>query len=110
MADIKPISTKTVLRYPGGKSRAIKSILPYLPSDLKELCSPFFGGGSLEVYLAAQGVKVYGFDIFYPLVNFWQCTIENAEFLAQKVESYLPLSKEEFKFCGMLIFPIDDKM
>ncbi|MBT7252518.1 MAG: DNA adenine methylase, partial [Candidatus Nitrosopelagicus sp.] len=52
---------KSPLRYPGGKSRAVKEIWKYIePLEPKTLCSPFFGGGSLEIFCAQQGIKVTG--------------------------------------------------
>ena len=63
---------KTPLRYPGGKSRAIKHILPHIPPDCGELCSPFLGGGSIELAVAERGTKVHAYDIFKPLVWFWE--------------------------------------
>jgi len=63
---------KTPLRYPGGKTRAVKHILPLIPEDCGELCSPFLGGGSVELAVAARGTKVHGYDLFEPLVCFWQ--------------------------------------
>jgi len=62
---------KSPLRYPGGKTRAVKHILPHIPEDITELCSPFLGGGSLELAVADRGTQVYGYDIFQPLTNFW---------------------------------------
>ena len=60
---------KTVLRYAGGKSRAINKISPFVdPYDT--IVSPFIGGGSLEVYWASQGKKVIGSDVFDLLVNY----------------------------------------
>ena len=47
----KKFTNKTPIRYAGGKTRAIKHIIPYFPKDLKNVISPFMGGGSLEVYL-----------------------------------------------------------
>ncbi len=38
---------KSPLRYPGGKSRAIKQILPQIPVNIREYREPFFGGGSV---------------------------------------------------------------
>ena len=62
----------TVLRYPGGKARAIKILDKYLPNDVKELCAPFAGGASFELYCAQKrGIRVYACDRFEPLVNFW---------------------------------------
>ncbi len=83
------------LRYPGGKSRAIK-ILEKLIPDCNELVSPFFGGGSFELHCANEGFKVKGYDIFEPLVDFWQCLKENPQRLAQIIQKYHPLSKERF--------------
>jgi len=67
----KKFTNKTPIRYAGGKTRAIKHIIPYFPKDLKNVISPFMGGGSLEVYLTNLDINVHGFDIFKPLVTFW---------------------------------------
>jgi DNA adenine methylase len=74
---------KTPIRYAGGKTRAIKHIAPYFPKDLKNVVSPFMGGGSLEVYLINLGINVQGYDIFKPLVTFWDVMInQNKEFVS----------------------------
>jgi|TARA_R110000744_G_scaffold2239_5_gene9008 DNA adenine methylase len=73
---------KTPLRYPGGKSRAVKHILPLIPKDCGELCSPFLGGGSIELAVADRGTKVYGYDVFEPLVWFWQALLSEPTKLA----------------------------
>ena len=73
---------KTPLRYPGGKSRAVKHILPLIPEDCGEFCSPFLGGGSIELAVADRGTKVYGYDIFEPLVWFWQALLSEPAKLA----------------------------
>ena len=45
---------KSILRYPGGKTRATKLILPRLMAQqASRLISPFFGGGSIEFAWAA---------------------------------------------------------
>ncbi|WP_100182953.1 DNA adenine methylase [Candidatus Nitrosotenuis aquarius] len=87
---------KSPLRYPGGKSRAVKIISKYIPKDTTHLCSPFFGGGSLEIYCAQNGIRVYGYDIFGPLVDFWQVLLRNPQKLAASVKKYHPLKKEKF--------------
>tara|TARA_Y100000310_G_C20690831_1_gene822106 strand:+ start:1386 stop:2195 length:810 start_codon:yes stop_codon:yes gene_type:complete len=78
---------KTPLRYPGGKSRAIKHILPHIPPDCGELCSPFLGGGSIELAVADRGTKVHGYDIFEPLVWFWQALLSSPSRLATLADS-----------------------
>lgn len=89
-------STKSPLRYPGGKSRAVSQILGLLPANLKILCSPFIGGGSVELACASKGITVHGYDAFEPLVNFWQVALAHPSRLANTVEKFHPLSKEEF--------------
>ncbi|MDA8215915.1 MAG: DNA adenine methylase [Nitrospiraceae bacterium] len=65
------IPLKSLLRYPGGKSKAIDIICKLIPEGTTELCSPFFGGGSVELACTSKGIRVYGYDIFEPLVEFW---------------------------------------
>ena len=89
-------SVRSPLRYPGGKSRAVKIIARYIPKGTKQLCSPFFGGGSFEIFCAQNGVRVYGYDNFQPLVDFWQLLLNNPEKLADGVEKYHPIKKEKF--------------
>lgn len=93
--DRRAYTDRSLLRYPGGKTRGVEVITQYFP-EISEMASPFFGGGSIELYMAAKGVKIYGYDIFTPLVEFWQCVIKNPIKLAEKVADFLPLSKETF--------------
>ena len=44
---------KTLLRYPGGKTKAIDLITPFV-KDYDKIISPFIGGGSLEVHWAGN--------------------------------------------------------
>ena len=88
----------SLLRYPGGKSRAVKILSQYVPEKTKEICSPFFGGGSFEIYLATIGIEIYGYDIYFPLVAFWDSVLNNRIELVNKIKDYYPLSKEDFYF------------
>lgn len=90
------LSDKSLLRYPGGKTRAVDIITQYFPKGIKEMCSPFLGGASIELFIAASGVKVLGYDIFKPLVEFWQCAINTPYQLSDVVRRYFPLKKEAF--------------
>ena len=78
---------KTPLRYPGGKSRAVKHILPHIPEDIERLCSPFFGGGSLELAIATRGTEVRGYDKMKQLVWFWQALCADNNKLADEVQN-----------------------
>jgi len=79
---------KTPLRYPGGKSRAVKTIMEFIPADCGELCSPFLGGGSFELAVAERGTKVRAYDIFKPLVWFWESLLSTPHQLAEAADSY----------------------
>lgn len=52
MAKVTNPITKSPLRYPGGKSRAVDRILTQLPNTIAEFREPFLGGGS--VFLAVR--------------------------------------------------------
>lgn len=87
---------KSVLRYPGGKSKAVDLILPYIPENTKEIVAPFVGGASIELACASKGISVVAYDVFFPLVCFWQKLLTNPERLVKNVQKYYPLSKESF--------------
>lgn len=110
IASVRAETAKSPLRYPGGKSRAVKLLTPYIPIEVKEICSPFLGGASLELTLAARGVKVWGYDNFLPLINFWQQVIKNPSKVALKAEKYLPLIKEKFYELQKKIHTLSDPL
>lgn len=83
--------TETTLRYAGGKTLAVGLVLELIPTNIKRIISPFFGGGSVEIACAKElGIEVIGFDIFDLLVNYWQYQINNPEDLYQHLKNYKP--------------------
>jgi DNA adenine methylase len=92
----EPPLLKSPLRYPGGKSRAVKEILQYFPIGLDTIASPFLGGGSIELALASKGVEVYAYDVFEPLTDFWQVLLKEPKKLAELVRQYHPLTNSKF--------------
>jgi len=92
---------KTVIRYAGGKSRAIKQITPFVePYDV--IVSPFLGGGSMEVHWASLGKKVIGADTFGLLINFWDQVLHNPDELADELSKISP-TKEVFNIVKELM-------
>jgi DNA adenine methylase len=87
---------KTPLRYPGGKSRAVKTLMEFIPEDCGELCSPFLGGGSIELALAEKGIKVHAYDGFKPVVWFWQALLKDPERLATLADLTRTKSKKKY--------------
>jgi DNA adenine methylase len=84
------------LRYPGGKTRSVKLLEKFVPDGHREFVSPFVGGGSFEVCLAKRGV-VKCYDIFNPLVVYWNWLLREPEVLADKVQTYIPVNANKFK-------------
>jgi len=66
-------SLKTPLRWPGGKSRATKFLLPKFPKNIKEYIEPFLGGGSVAIAFSKENpsVPIWVNDMYEPLINFW---------------------------------------
>ena len=90
---------RSPLRYPGGKSRGIKHLVPMIEKvGAREVIAPFFGGGSIEIACAKRGIRVWGYDGFKPVVVFWQALLKRREALVEAVESLYPLQdKKTFK-------------
>lgn len=82
-----PKLAKSPLRYPGGKSRALKQILPLIPLNISEYREPFVGGGS--VFFAIRSlfhsrIKTYWMnDLNYDLACFWQQVRDNSPALVK---------------------------
>lgn len=89
---------KSPLRYPGGKSKAIDSIIPYIP-EFKEYREPFIGGGSIYFYIRQKyggvdnGKKYWINDIFWELYNFWKYSQSNLNGIVDNVRQW----KDQYK-------------
>jgi len=93
----KPIlhEIKSILRYPGGKSKALKKLLPLIPDDFSEFREPCVGGGS--VFIAAlqrkkQDAKFVINDFSTDLSYFWWFLQDDPE----KFREYVLVYKNDF--------------
>jgi len=89
------------LRYPGGKTRARNLLWTFLQKEhpgITELVSPFFGGGSFELFCAEKGIQVYGNDKFTPLAVFWNQVKTDPHPLAKELRELRPVTKQDFHF------------
>ena len=86
-------SLKTPLRYPGGKSRAIKYLLPKFPKDITEYREPFLGGGSVAIAFTKEypDIPVWVNDLYNPLYTFW-CILRDR---SEELYEILKDAKEE---------------
>jgi DNA adenine methylase len=85
---------KSPLRYPGGKSRGLKKILPIIPT-FSEYREPFVGGGSIFIalkQLVKRDQKFIINDLNYDVFCFWK-TVKNN--LMEMVKEVCNIKKKE---------------
>ncbi|MBD2494688.1 DNA adenine methylase [Nostoc sp. FACHB-280] len=78
---------KSPLRYPGGKSKAIKQIIEYLPDNFLEFREPFVGGGSVFIYLKQKypHLKIWINDLNPELFLFWKLAQSDISVLVKEI-------------------------
>jgi DNA adenine methylase len=74
VVDAETSAARSPLRYPGGKTRALKTLYRHLPSEIDEFRDPFMGGGSVALFVSGlyPDASVWINDIYKPLVSFWR--------------------------------------
>ena len=84
---MKVKALKTPLRYPGGKSKAIKTLTPWFPQIISEYREPFIGGGSIanQITKLYPDIPVWINDLYVPLYNFWTQLRDRGEELSKRV-------------------------
>jgi len=83
------------LRYPGGKTRALREIIPRIP-NFTEFREPFVGGGSVSISIKQRVASELLFwinDLNYDLYCFWSQLKENGKKLINSIQEY----KDEWK-------------
>ena len=77
---------KTPLRYPGGKSRSVKTIGPLIP-DFQEFREPFLGGGSVFLYVKQHytNKKFWINDLYLELFKFREMAQRDTDSLIKKI-------------------------
>jgi DNA adenine methylase len=101
------------LRYPGGKTRAIPILETYVTKYFpgkKILLSPFFGGGSFELYMLSRGFQVKANDLFVPLYKFWKMKQDSCQALVESIRQKIPVTKEKFQEFRNTIMTETDSM
>jgi len=104
------------LRYPGGKSKALKFILPkILTQDFSEYREPFVGGGSIfiEVKQEKPDVKYWINDLDHNLFCFWKSIQEDSfKFMAEirRIKLKNENAKEIFQHYKNLIIKSENSL
>ena len=87
-------SYRSPIAYIGGKNKAWGYIKSVLPENLNEAAAPFVGGASIELRLAANGIRVHASDNFWHLTNFWNHFLSNPKSLARRTRDIYPIDHE----------------
>lgn len=82
---------QTIIPYAGGKQKAVRLITQYFPDNLTEMGSPFIGGGSIEIFMQAQGVRVFAGDACRELAIFWQMMCSRPVAVAEAFKEHIPI-------------------
>jgi DNA adenine methylase len=79
--------SRSPLRYPGGKQKAISKIAPYLPPSFQEFREPFVGGGAVLFYVLQQhpSLSCWINDLNPELYCFWVQVKTNLAALVEQV-------------------------
>jgi DNA adenine methylase len=99
---------KSPLRYPGGKSRAVKFLADYIP-EFDECREVFFGGGSLSFYLLQRfsDKKYFASDLNYELYCFWSQLKENSTAVIKGIQKlYNKYKRSEDEDSGKKLFTL----
>ena len=105
------MSTKSPLRYPGGKTRAIAILKRFLQTAFPSqtcLLSPFLGGGSFELHMTSLGYTVMANDLFAPLATFWDIAKTDKVVLEAAIRKHMPMTKEKFALLRNTIGSLQD--
>lgn len=93
---------KPVLRYPGGKQRLLKYLVPLFPERFDYYAEPFVGGGSVFFYVKNHNLAKHYWinDVNQNLYNFWfACQQQDAnDLMCEQLEDYVQ-SDIYFKKC-----------
>jgi DNA adenine methylase len=81
---------KSPLRYPGGKSKAIKKLSEFTDITFKEYREPFVGGGSLFIYLKQcfPDRQFWINDLNTDVYSFWKAAQENLSEMLKLIKKF----------------------
>ena len=97
MEGIQRMDSESPITYIGSKKNLYTIVMELLPKGTKELVSPFMGGCSLELLLAASGIKVYAYDIFQEIVEFFQVFNGQSDDVVDATLDIYPISDEQIR-------------
>ena len=91
----KQLSVKTPLSYFGSKRHAVPVLSKFIPMDVEELVSPFFGSGAFELALTGRGIRIWGYDKYEAVANFWQIQLSQPIALCNAIQHIVDTTPHE---------------
>ena len=86
---MRALILSTPLRYPGGKSKAVKDLYEYMPqmSQYDEWREPFLGGGSMSIEITKKfpDMKIWVNDLYQALFNFWTMVKDRGDEMTERL-------------------------
>ena len=103
--NLNPI--KSPLRYPGGKSRALKYLVTKIPESFREFREPFIGGGSMFIEMKQRNPEANFWinDKYYHLYCFWKTLRDNPSDLQEMIQK----SKDKYRETEISNLAMKDK-
>ena len=108
MTHPQPLPTKPFIKWAGGKTRLLPSLIPYVPEQFNDYHEPFLGGGAMFFNTAHRRAGLaYLSDLSDELVNAWQVVREQGSLLGRELKPYLEQDSEEFYYSLRPLQPQD---
>mgnify|MGYP001375042327 CR=1 FL=1 len=114
MKHIKPL-----LKWVGGKTQIIKTILEQFPNKIKNYHEIFMGGGSVIIALLCEIEQgnievcnnIYGYDINPYVINFYNCVKEHPKELCEITQKIIEIYQniKSIEKCGEKLLSIISK-
>jgi DNA adenine methylase len=79
---------KPFLRWVGGKTRLLNTILPHVPHTIKDFHEPFLGSGAMFFALQNRARTCYLSDLNSELINTWKVVKEQPKAFYQRIQDY----------------------
>lgn len=91
------LGTKPFVRWAGGKTRLLGSLLPFVPEKFLNFHEPFLGSGAMFFALRTRAKNCFLGDSNSELINLWRVVQEEPENFYQQIQPYFQRQgKEEY--------------
>lgn len=91
--DAPPV--KPFLRWVGGKSRLLRSLLPFVPNTFRNYHEPFLGSGAMFFALRSRAQECFLSDLNTELVNLWQVVQKEPDAFLRHIQPYFKRQGED---------------